>query len=200
MSDRPRIFERPVVVVDTETTGFEREPTAAPVELGAVLLDPFGVGVACFSSLIRPEVDDRRHAGTWSWHATNKTGLSRELVAQAPQYLDVIGAFDAWLECWGRPQLTAFNVGFDRPMLSRIGFTAPDTSWAPCIMLAACDVMGEAGALPEGPYGGWKWPTAEEAMRFFDVRGQHKHRALADAKDEAAILVAMATKVKGGAK
>ena len=188
---RPRLFEAPIVVLDTETTGFEYEPTAAPVELGAVLLDPYGVGVACFSSLIRAEVDDERHDGTWSWHAAHKTGLSRELVAQAPRFPDVIGAFDAWLECWGRPRLTAFNVSFDRPMLARIGFTVPDAAWAPCIMLAAHKVMGSAGALPMGPRGDWKWPTAEEAMRFFDVRGKHKHRALADARDEAAILIAL---------
>lgn len=188
---RRRLFDAPIVILDTETTGFDREPTAAPVELGAVLLDPFGIGVACFSSLIRPEVDDARHAGTWEWHASRKTGLTRELVAQAPHHRDVIGAFVAWLASWGHPPLTAFNVGFDRPMLARIGFEVPVERWAPCIMLAACDVMGEAGALPAGRYGGWKWPTAEEAMQHFGVKGEHRHRALADARDEAAILVAL---------
>lgn len=189
--DRPRLFDGPIVVLDTETTGFERERTAAPVELGAVLLDPHGVGVACFSSLIRPAVDDERHDSTWSWHATRKTGLTRSLVAQAPHYRDVVSAFVEWLACWGHPPLTAFNVGFDRPMLARIGFDVPAERWAPCIMLAACDVMGEAGALPAGRYGGWKWPTAEEAMQHFGVKGEHRHRALADARDEAAILVAL---------
>lgn len=191
MSTAAPIFDGPIVVLDTETTGFLKEPTAVPVELGAVLLNRWGIGLACFSSLIRPAVDDARHDETWTWHTEHRTGLTRALVQEAPSAADVVGAFDRWLEVWGHPKLTAFNVAYDRPMLERIGFTVPGELWAPCVMLEACQVMGEAGALPRNRGGSWKWPKAEEAMEFFGVKGVHRHRALADAKDEAVILVSM---------
>ena len=192
------LFDAPIVVIDTETTGFLSEPTAQPVEIGAVCLDATGqTTLGSLSFLIRPKVDDHRHDGTWDWHAKEKTGLTRELVAA--HGCSVSAAHDLFLSWWdalGRPQVCAFNNDFDRPMLERLSLMLGDEAWAPCIMLAAMNIMGPAGALRPPPRRApagqrWKWPNAKEAMTFFGVSGRHRHRAVADARDEALILRAV---------
>ena len=52
-----------LVVLDTETSGFQGQAWARILEVGAVLLDLDGVEVDTFASLVRPDVLDEPEHG-----------------------------------------------------------------------------------------------------------------------------------------
>ena len=191
------LLRRPVCVLDTETTGFPEQPWSRVVEVAAVILDADGSEVFASSSLVRPEIHDARAAGAERIH-----GLTREALADAPLAGDVVavlnrvGVGDLLLT---ETRCTAFNLAFDRPMLERMGFAPRE--WAPCIMLAAYDIMGPAGALRDAdpshpcydPSRQWLWPSLASAADFFGVqRVGNPHRALSDARLAAGVLVEIA--------
>lgn len=179
------LFRSQLIVLDTETTGFPGQDWAGVCELGAVLLDEEGNEVSTFSSLCRPPVLDERAANALSInHITME-----ELLAAPPS--DVVAEdfrnFADDLYC------TAFNVGFDRPMMERMGVKPPwIKGWATCIMLRATKVMGEAGALPKWPNGTPKWAKLEEAAAYFGVPVVgDAHRALTDARTAAGVAISI---------
>lgn len=181
------LLKRSWLVIDTETTGLPREPWTRPCELAAVLLDLDGEIVAEWSSLVNvpcpPAADP----------ALRLTGITREEIAAAPAPEAVEAAFQAWRRAHDaeRVEITSFNTGFDAPMMKRLW---PELGpWGPCVMLTATAVMDRAGALPRWDSGEPKWARLDEAARFFAV-GQEDgaHRALADARVAARILVALA--------
>lgn len=181
------LLRSPWLVLDTETTGLPRERWTRPCEAAFVLLDEEGRTVSEWSSLIRvpcPLAADP---------ALRLTGISREEIEAAPEPDAVIADFEAWRAKHGATTapLTSFNIGFDRPMLERLW---PDLGpWGACVMLIATKVMDRAGALARWDSGEAKWAKLEEAARFFSVsQEQGAHRALADARVAAAILVALA--------
>lgn len=158
--------------------------------MGAVLVDVTGDIIDEFQLPICPEVLDER-CGV----ALKISGLTREFLqdhGESPDY-----ARDAALE-WvairraSAPDLysTAFNVGFDKPMMGRMGLHMDP--WGPCIMKVAQTEMGRAGALPQFSNGAYKFPKLSEASEFYRVpMTEPAHRALADAKTAAAIMVAI---------
>lgn len=195
------ILRRPIAVLDTETTGFPEQPWSRVVEVAFVVLDIYGNEALAGSSLVRPEIHDARAAGAERIH-----GLTREVLADAPLAGDVVATLNR-VGVGGAllPALpsTAFNLAFDRPMLERMGFAPRE--WAPCIMLAAYDIMGPAGALrdadPSHPrYDSsrrWLWPSLASAAEFFGCERQgDPHRALSDARLAAAVLVEIAKRSK----
>lgn len=175
------------LVLDTETTGLPRESWTRPCELAVVLVEQDGTLAAEWSSLIQvpcpPQADQ----------ALKLTGISREEIAAAPPPDQVGDAFERWRAMHGAAevQLTSFNIGFDRPMMARLWPRVGP--WGPCVMLTATKVMDRSGALQRWESGEPKWARLEEAARFFQV-GQEDgaHRALADARVAARILIELA--------
>jgi len=172
-----KLFSSPIIVWDTETTGLPRDSWADVVDLGAVLVDTSGEIIDQFECLILPEVLDER-----ANFALSISGITPELLRA--EGLTVQGALervDLWIA--GLPQgmtfHTSFNIAFDRPMMRRMGLEYP--AWASCIMLKAQDAMGVS-----------KWPKLKEAAPFFGVvQEEPAHRALADAKTAAKIMIAI---------
>ena len=181
------LLQRRWLVIDTETTGLPREPWTRPCELGAVLLGEDGEISSEWASLVCvpcPSGADR---------ALALTGITRAEIEAAPSPEAVGRAFQLWRESHGAldVQITSYNVGFDAPMMARLW---PDIGpWGPCLMLTATRVMDRAGALERWESGEPKWARLEEAARFFEVRQEEgAHRALADARVAAKILLALA--------
>ena len=187
------LFRAPLIVIDTETTGFLSDPDAAPWDIGAVLLDTDGAEVAHFEIMARPPVLlDRMD------NALSIGGMTRDGLKDAPQLTRALLAFHVWIEeCPPDAKLTAFNVAFDRPMLERAGFEST-RAWGACIMEAAKKVMGEAGRLPWfHKYGDWKMPKLSEAASFYGVQQQEPaHRALADARTAGLVAVEMIRRMR----
>ena len=114
-------------------------PTARPIDLGAILLDADGTEIAHYETLIRPH--------TWDEQAEEAAKIHRitwAMVKDAPKPAEVCADFRAWRESVGAVWSTSFNVGFDRPMLERVGVSL---RWGPCIMVRAGEIMGPLGLL-----------------------------------------------------
>lgn len=188
------LFRSPIIVLDTETTGFPSHRWAQVIEIGAVQLDGDGEVVGTFSSLVHGVLDARADK------ALEVNGITREEVASAPSAAVVIGGFLSWARP-DRPTtpvfVTSFNVDFDRPMAERMGL---QLRWANCIMLRAMELMGPAGALRKAdpthprfdPARPFLWPSLAAAGEFFDVPVcEPAHRALSDARRAAGVAVAI---------
>jgi len=179
------IFRTPVLVIDTETTGFPKQPYARIWDLGAVLLGVDGQILECWQQVVIPNpLDDRANP------ALSIGGVTQEWIRE--NGIPESAAVEEWsgfLSSIGPFRCTAFNVAFDRPMLSRCGFGA-SLNWGPCAMMLAMDEMGPAGALPQWDNGEYKFPKLSEASNYYAIQQQEPaHRALADAKTAAAILL-----------
>lgn len=179
------LFRNPLVVLDTETTGLTKHSWAQVVELAGVMLDEDGQEAGAFERLIRCDPP----AG--ADEALRMNGITREmLLEQGHLGTEVVADFRRFV---GPMPVTSFNVGFDQPMLVRLGGLG-DLRWGKCIMLAACDDMGAAGALPMA-YGRPKWPKLSEAVAHYQTPPREPaHRALADARMAADVLVQLRRK------
>lgn len=194
MSD---LFKSRVLVLDLETSGLPRDRWAAPVEIAAVVLETDGIELAAMDWLCFPVQGLPPEAN----RALQINGIPRADVEAAPLGPQVL--LDLW-GLWrktGEPVVTSFNIDFDRPMLERAapGLAWSGALWGPCVMQAACRAMDKADKAGE-PVPGlhrWdsgevKWPKLEEAARWLGVpQFEPAHRALADARTAAAILVAL---------
>ena len=188
---RPLLFSAPMLVLDTETTGFSDAPWSRVVEFAAVMVGCDGSIGSAFDSLVRPEIHDDRAAGAERIH-----GLTRERLFDAPLAGDVADRFHDWHTARGYPFVTSFNAAFDRPMVDRMGLDW--LRWGSCIMLRAMEVMGPAGVLrdadPRHPRyvegRPWLWPSLADSAAFFGVeREGDAHRALSDAILAARVMV-----------
>jgi len=153
-------FDRPIVVLDTETATLSGAPHL--LELGAVLVEDGDV-VDTFESLVAPavEVDPE---------ATEIHGITNEDVRQAPMAETVLARFTEWA---GDAWLCAHNAGFDARVLgfehARTGAPVPS---APFL----CTLKLGRRHLPEAP--DHKLTTL---CQFLDLEEGDHHRALADA-------------------
>lgn len=184
-----KVFNSPVIVLDTETTGLPHHEHARVIEVGAVLLDEDGCEQAHFETLVQPNVFNPRKAAK----ALSITGISAEEVFAAPPEREAYRNFRTWFDECGAPYVTAFNIAFDRKMLGKSGVYFD--RWANCIMLKAKGLMGPAGALPrKGSSGDWKWPKLSEASAFFQIEepSGRAHRALYDARVAARVACEIA--------
>jgi DNA polymerase III epsilon subunit-like protein len=180
------LLRTPVVVLDTETTGIYNKHSYARIwDLAAVLLDVNGVVVDSFEQVILPKVlDDRAE------EALKIGGVTQDWIREngIPEDEAALLWFK-WLDRYPEAKCTAFNIQFDRPMLNRCGFDS-GIRWGPCLMRLAQAEMGEAGALPQWENGEYKFPKLSEAATYYAVeQAEPAHRALADAKTAAAILL-----------
>ena len=179
------ILRTPVLVIDTETTGFPKHPHARIWDLGAVLLGIDGQILEEWQQVIIPDpLDDRAN------DALKIGGVTQEWIREhgTPESV-AVAEWAAFLSRAGIVRCTAFNVAFDRPMMHRCGF-GQGLDWGPCLMKLAMGEMGPAGALPRFDSGDYKFPKLSEASNYYAVPQQEPaHRALADAKTAAAILL-----------
>lgn len=183
-----RLFRAPVLVADTETTGWPGQEWARVVELGAVLLDEQGVERGAFGSLVRPDILDGRAEPAL---AVNK--IPRAELRGAPLPAFVVESFRAWhrkLDVWN-PWTTTYNLGFDKPFFERMGLDG--LRFAPCIMLRARKAMRGEGTEPSATRkGGTHGPGLARASVHFGIPANDgAHRAVADARQAAAVLCAI---------
>jgi len=166
----PILLDAPLLVVDTETTGFPGQPWCRCVEIGAVLLEEHGAVMATWSSLLRPDVLDER-----ADRALSVNRLTRSQLLAAPPTPEVVERFQTWLDRWGRPGTTSYNVAFDRKIIEALGVELP---WAPCIMRTAARWFKGRGHA-----GGGKYPKLAECLSEMGIPQDPDgaHRALYDA-------------------
>lgn len=188
------LLKRPLLVLDTETSGLPRAPWSRVIEVAIVALDIDGVEVSSYECLVRPgelpgEADE----------ALALTGISREALEMAPSAMSVATELAYWLGSrkFNDWTLTSFNVDFDRTMLRRDTAWSrwTEAPWAACIMRAAHRVMGQdpACTLQRWDNGEMKWPKLSEAAAYFGVEVcEPQHRALGDARTAAGVIRAIA--------
>lgn len=174
-----------LVVLDTETTGLPRDRSSRVWELAAVLLDEDGVEVASFESVMLPDPfpDDREVR-----EALKIGGVDRAMIESAPPAVKEIARFVDWLPV--DVPVTAFNIGFDRELLSRSGM--PRLRWTTCIMMAAHRDMSLDPECPlhQWDSGEYKWPRLDEAAAYYGVAQQEPaHRAMADVRTSVGVLL-----------
>lgn len=188
------MLQRPIMVIDVESTGFQDDPEAHVIEVGAVVLNTLGEQVSTFESLVEPPVWTEHLSGAERIH-----GITRDIVESASCPHTIVGNdFVAWqeemIDLLPELQWTAYGMGFDGPMMERTfgkGIIRP--SPGKCIMESASIVLGRAGWVEQRrrrdgtKY--YKWPKATKAMEFFRIIRPHIHRALPDALNEADILL-----------
>ena len=193
-----------VAVLDTETTGFESNRLACVIDVGAIILDTDGTEIASFSTLVKPIA-----WGDWCAGAEAVHGITREQAESGAAPGAVAADLEEWLAEHDCRWVTAYNVGFDRPMLARMGLRGSQgrPMWGPCVMDRAVSIMGPAGVLrpadpshpryrPESP---WLFPplcpkpeSGTSACEFFGVDPSlPAHRALSDATTAARVLLAI---------
>lgn len=101
-------------VIDTETTGFQKDPDAHVVEFAIVtILVGHGV-VSSYSSLMKPPKLTPDGIET----CKKISGISPEMLENAPRPEDVWAAAQSIIHTWGGI-ITAWNIGFDRTMVRR---------------------------------------------------------------------------------
>jgi DNA polymerase III epsilon subunit-like protein len=182
------LFSSPIIVWDTETTGLPRDSWAAVVDLGAVLVDTSGEIIDQFECLIYPDVLDERAS-----MALSISGLTPEMLrAEGLESREAKGRAEGWMLALGpagdKVFSTSFNLGFDVEMMLRMNLEP--VPFCGCIMRKAHAEMGAAGALPRFSNGQYKFPKLSEAAEFYGVPMESPaHRALADAKTAAKIMV-----------
>lgn len=163
------------LVLDIETTG--TDPTRHHiVEVGIVAF----MGrqeVAAYSELTNPGEDALRDADP---KAMAVNGIAPENLkhARSPEIVSEI--LRAFIRSH-RGMIHAFNNEFEMGFLTHGSWNIAGP-WGDCVMLAAREVMGKAGALPLF-YGKPKFPKLSEAAAFFGVpQRERAHRSLSDAR------------------
>lgn len=165
------------VVFDLETTG-TKIPPARIIEIGAYRVRG-GEVLDEFHTLVNPAMQIPPFI-------THLTGISDEMVADAPSFAAVV---DALLEFIGDSILVAHNSGFDMRFLNyEVGRVFPEYRLAnPCL----CTVRLSRKLLPE--IVNHKLKTVAE---HYSIGLENHHRANADAHATAHIFVNLLTKLQ----
>jgi len=119
--DRPMFkLHNPLVVIDLEATAGQdekgRQTNNCIIDLGAVYLDETLVVRGTFQSLVRP-------TEPVTPFITKLTGITPDMVSEAPSFQEVGTAFAGWAEGLGgslkRVRLAAWGNYFDIPLLRK---------------------------------------------------------------------------------
>lgn len=164
--DSPWMLTGPYTVFDLETTGMSPVHNRI-IEIGAVRLEHDG-SLSRYQTLIHPET-------TISSQITRLTGITNEMVANAPTFSEIAGEF---LEFIKGSKLVAHNARFDLSFLMEsLGRTPGAAMWEG----GAYDTL----TLARKTYPGlpsYSLKTLREAFRLgMDLEGT-AHRALYDAE------------------
>jgi DNA polymerase III epsilon subunit-like protein len=171
-----------LLVVDIETTGFYVQSDAI-VEIGIALVDTVTKEIELvFDNVIKHDkFNSKRHKNAWIFQNTTLTVEDVEKAKSLDDYKEEIqGLFDKY-------KMTAYNKAFDLRFLKEAGFQMSDVK---CLMHTATQYSEY-----KDKNGKTKKPSVEEIYnQFFMKSGDvyvEEHRAGADAKDEAKIMLHM---------
>lgn len=175
------------VYLDSETTG-RRSHEAHIIEVAAVILDERFVEVDHFETMANPGEEAVRTADP---EALRVNGITPEMIRRAPPAAEAAARLRAFLDRHWGAELHAFNNEFDHRFFAKEPWCVKSVFWGECVMLAAMGIMKQAGVLK--PFGGgeFKYPSLEEAARFFNVPFANGHRALPDVRAAAAVHAAI---------
>ena len=164
------------LVFDLETTGLDNQRDEI-IEIGAVKIKD-GKIIDRYSSIVCPEQ-------SIPLKITELTGISQEMVNDAPCITDII---DEFLDFAGDAVLTAHNVSFDygfmRSILKRTGRPYPDNP--------VLDTLSLSRAL----YPGLKNHKLNTLCEKFGINLKNHHRSLDDAEATAELLLYMFKELK----
>jgi DNA polymerase III epsilon subunit family exonuclease len=175
--DKRDLLETEFVVFDLETTG-SKAPPCRITEIGAYRVKNCEV-IAEFQTLVNPEMPI-------PWFITKLTGISDEMVRDAPLFGDVVHEFLGFI---GDSVLVAHNSGFDMRFLNfEIGRIFGSYRMAnPCL----CTVQLSRKLLPD--ILNHKLKTVAE---HYSIDLVNHHRASADAFATAHIFVNLLTSLR----
>jgi len=162
----------PVIVLDFETTGMSPDLGDRPIEVGAVRIE-HDLIVDRFQELMNPGF-------TISWFIESLTGISNQLVAEAPPCEEVMSRFADWI---GDTPLVAHNAGFDRKFLDAELALLGRSRENPM----TCSMLASRRLFPESP--NHKLATLVRHCGIF-TDGTF-HRALNDAEMTGHLWIAM---------
>ena len=162
------LLDRPLAVVDLETTGFSPGPDRA-IEIGIVRMDPTGAIVDEWTTLVNP---GRDVGPTWVH------GVTDEMVAEAPTFAEIA---DEVLERFEGAVVVAHNAPFDGGFLAHefavAGIPTP-------LIPAACTLQVARWSRLNLP--NYRLATCCEA---FGLTNAGAHSALGDARVTAELAV-----------
>lgn len=166
-----------VIVLDFETTGMSPQWGDRPIEVGAVRIENDLI-VDRFESLMNPGFPI-------TWFIEQLTGISNQLVAEAPPCEEVMKQFADWI---GDTPLVAHNASFDRKFL--------DTELALLgrerINPMACSMLASRRIFPDAA--NHKLATLVQHCGIYT--GRPFHRALADAEMTGHVWIAMTDRIQ----
>lgn len=172
-------MQNKILIIDLETTGFN-PADAEIVEIGIVSLDlETGEKEILFDKIIKPEKLSNEKIKD-SWIVRNGYMKAEEIINSNPisYYVDEVQTiFDSY-----KNGLTAYNNKFDFGFLDFKKFKYKKLDCPMLISINVCRIPGR--------YGGYKWPSVQEAYDFFfpDSNYTEKHRGADDAFHEADIV------------
>jgi len=188
-------LRRPIVVLDTETTGlFNKHPWARVWDLAAVYVNEEGRTLSEFQAIIKIPDLDSRAAEAIAFSGMTVESLRALMDAEGDEQNMVVDRFRHWwLTCHDAentpPVVTSYNAEFDRRGVELLGMT--DLTWGPCIMKTTMAIMGPAGKLRNAnprhpnfnPRVPWLFTKQSLAAEYFGVpMHEPAHRAMADAR------------------
>lgn len=196
-----------ILVLDTETSGFVGVSDAAPLEIGAVVVDiARGSICASFSSLslpwqaTRPGYWDRRGVQ----EALRVNQLTAEQVQAAPPSVQVAVSFGFWAMMYNVDRVAAYPAAFDIPMVRRLteegrdhGMASVSRLWqqldtALCLVPIVSQILQSSGVTVRKVAAYGPMVRLSYAAAFFDVPVEGPaHRALPDAITTARVLLAV---------
>ena len=105
-----------VITFDLETTGLLEDPTARPVEIGAVRHDlDTGEIIGTFNTFVRP---DKMYLDSAKFTLCKRiSGIEKEDIVNANDYKDVLMDFVSWAK---DDLIYSWNLPFDQRMLARL--------------------------------------------------------------------------------
>ena len=171
-----------LLVVDIETTGFYANSDAI-VEIGIALVDTVTKKIELvFDNVIKHDkFNSKRHKNSWIFQNTTLTIEDVENAKPLDDYKEELQ------ELFDKYKMTAYNKSFDLRFLKAAGFEMKDVK---CLMQTATQYSEY-----KDKNGKTKRPSVEEIYnQFFMKNGEiyiEEHRAGADAKDEAKIMLHM---------
>ena len=154
----------PFFVIDVETTGFSTD-YASIIEIAALRVDSSGDEILFeeFQTLVKPP-------GNIPKKIRELTGISNEMVADAPNIIDALRRFKVFV---GDGLLIAHSASFDRRMLEAkaklMGETFAENEWV-------CSLLMAKRAWPD---------RREHTLRGFQwefERSEQSHRAMGDVR------------------
>ena len=158
-------FPENYVVVDTETTGLSPAWDHI-IEIGAVRYRN-GYEVDRFASLVQPpSYDDGTFVDSF---ITELTGITNEMLAEAPPAKEVLEAFDLYL---GEDLILGYNVGFDVNFFYEKYLRYLGKPFANNYI----DIMRFSRKL----YPDMAHHRLKDMVKKFQIKQEHSHRAVAD--------------------